>query len=82
MNKTHLTAVVTTALIAISGVGAASAQATTHFPLSPASQPSAERKAEQYLRMGGYSRQGLIEQLEYEKFTPAKAEYGAAAVGL
>ena len=80
MNKTHLTAVVTTALIAISGVGAASAQATTH-PASPASQPNAERKAEQYLRMWLLAPRPY-RAAEYEKFTPAQAEYGAAAVGL
>lgn len=32
--------------------------------------------------MMGYSRDGLIEQLKYEKFTQEQAEYGANAVGL
>ena len=32
--------------------------------------------------MSAYSRGSLIEQLKYEKFTQAQAEYGANAVGL
>jgi Host cell surface-exposed lipoprotein len=80
MNKKHLATLATAALLAISGIGAASAQATTHFPLSPASQANAEGKAEQYLQMGGYSRQGLIEQLEYEQFSESDAEYAVDAV--
>jgi hypothetical protein len=82
MKKKHLIVLATTALITISGIGAASARATTHFPLSPASQASAERKAEQYLQMGGYSRQGLIEQLEYEQFSESDAEYAVDAVAV
>ena len=31
--------------------------------------------------MGGFSRQALIEQLVYEGFTQAQADYGASAVG-
>jgi len=75
MNKTHLTAVATTALIAISGVAAGGAQAATNIgfsahplaigvrlepgpPLSPMSQSNAIRKAQQYLEMTAYSRQG------------------------
>jgi Host cell surface-exposed lipoprotein len=80
MNKKHLTAVATTALIAISGLGAASAQATTHFPLSPVSQENAAGKAQEYLRVDNFSRKGLIKQLEYDHFSADDAEYAVAAV--
>lgn len=45
------------------------------LPMSPASQASAVRKAKSYLEMSGFSRSGLIEQLEYEKFSTADATY-------
>jgi Host cell surface-exposed lipoprotein len=80
VNKKLFVVLVTTALIGISGVGVAGAQATIHFPLSPMSEENAVRKAEQYLQMGGYSRQGLIEQLEYEEFSESDAEYAVANV--
>lgn len=41
----------------------------------------AARKAETYLDMTAFSRQGLIEQLQFEGFTTEQAEYGATAVG-
>jgi hypothetical protein len=76
MNKKHLTALATTALIAISGIGAASAQATTHFPLSPTSQENAIRKAQDYLNYTAFSRQGLITQLVAEEhFSTDDATY-------
>lgn len=34
------------------------------------------------MEYSAFSRDGLIEQLRFEKFTPAQAEYGANAVGL
>jgi hypothetical protein len=42
----------------------------------------AAKAAEQYLDVSGFSRGGLIDQLEYAGFTPAQAEYGVAAAGL
>lgn len=47
-----------------------------------ASQRNAVRTAEDYLDLSGFSRGGLIDQLEYEGFTPAQAAYGATAAGL
>ncbi|UMZ72540.1 Host cell surface-exposed lipoprotein [Natranaerofaba carboxydovora] len=38
-------------------------------------------KAEDYLDYSSFSREGLIEQLEYEGFTREQAEYGVEAVG-
>ena len=35
-------------------------------------------KAEEYLNYTSFSRQGLIDQLIYEGFTPEQAEYGAS----
>jgi len=39
------------------------------------SQKNAIKKAEQYLRIMAFSRTGLIEQLEFEKYTSEDAEY-------
>jgi hypothetical protein len=38
----------------------------------------AARKAREYLDFTAFSRQGLIDQLLYEGFTPSEAEYGVA----
>jgi hypothetical protein len=43
-------------------------------------QQNARQKAESYLNSSAFSRQGLIEQLEYEGFSNIDAEYGADAV--
>ncbi len=42
----------------------------------------AARSAQDYLDYTHFSRSGLIDQLEYEGFTPDQAEYGVNAVGL
>ncbi|MGY1751645.1 Ltp family lipoprotein [Blastococcus sp. SYSU D01042] len=42
---------------------------------------NARGEAQAYLRYSSFSRQGLIEQLQYEGFTPEQAQHGAAAVG-
>ena len=39
----------------------------------------AAKKAQQYLNYTSFSRQGLLEQLQYEGFTPSQAAYGVAA---
>ena len=41
----------------------------------------AVKKAEQYLEMMGFSRSGLIEQLEFEGFTTEEATYAADQLG-
>ncbi len=41
------------------------------------SQKNAVRKAESYLSFSGFSRDGLVTQLEYEKFSHEDAVYGA-----
>ncbi|MGY1991920.1 Ltp family lipoprotein [Mycolicibacterium fortuitum] len=38
--------------------------------------------AESYLDFPGFSRGGLIAQLEFDGFTPSQAAYGATAAGL
>ena len=43
------------------------------------SQINAARKAKDYLDMSGFSRSGLISQLEYEGFSTADATFGADA---
>ena len=40
----------------------------------------AVKKEQQYLDYMSFSKSGLIDQLEFEGFTPAQAEYGANAV--
>jgi hypothetical protein len=42
----------------------------------------AAKAAKSYLALTSFSRSGLIEQLEFEGYTPAQAAYGATAVGL
>lgn len=44
-------------------------------------QQQAVRKGERSLDMGGFSRQGLIDQLVFEGFSKAEAESGGKAVG-
>ena len=41
-----------------------------------AGTPQAVESAKSYLRRSSFSRQGLIEQLEFEGFTPSQAAYG------
>jgi hypothetical protein len=85
-NKKHLTALATTVLIAISGVAAGVAEADPfepglplsplgQLPLGPAGQQNAVRSAEDYIDMSGFSRQGLIKQLEYEDFSTEDATF-------
>jgi len=52
---------------------------TTSPPAAPSSEAVAT--AADYLRYSGFSRQGLIDQLEYEGFTAAEATYGVDAQG-
>jgi hypothetical protein len=93
MNKKYFTALATTVLLAISGVGVGEAQAVLpepgpsfspvgQPPLSPASQQNALRAAKQYLDMTAYSHDGLVKQLEYKGYTASQAEYGVTAAGL
>jgi len=42
----------------------------------------AVEKAESYMEISSFSRSSLIEQLEFEGFTSAQAEYAADQVGL
>lgn len=45
------------------------------LPNPTTEQKNAVKKARSYLSLAGYSRAGLIKQLEYEKFTTESAEY-------
>lgn len=42
----------------------------------------AAKKAQSYLDVMEFSRQGLIDQLLYEGFTAEQAEYGVTQVGM
>lgn len=61
------------------GVALGAPAVATNFgpsiPISPVSQQSAVRSAQAYLEMSGFSRQGLIEQLQYEGFSIADATF-------
>ena len=46
------------------------------------SQESARRSAESYLAFAAFSRQGLIDQLEFEGFSTEEATFGVDSVGL
>ena len=56
----------------------ASSSATTVAPASTvtAGQSNAKKSAAAYLKISGFSRQGLIDQLLYEKYSLADATYG------
>ncbi len=43
--------------------------------------PSAGEKAQSYIDMTSFSRDGLAEQLAFEGFLPAEIEFGLTAVG-
>jgi hypothetical protein len=62
-----------TAFVAIGVVAAGGAQATTQVPLSPVSEQNAVRTAQEYLKMDGFSRQGLIDQLVHDEYSEADA---------
>jgi hypothetical protein len=50
------------------------------LPLSPMSQQNAVRAAEDYLEVSAFSRQGLIEQLEYSEFSTADATFAVDSI--
>lgn len=43
--------------------------------LVPIGMNKQRRAAKRYMKLSAYSRDGLIKQFEYEKFTPEQAEY-------
>lgn len=50
-------------------------------PTETVSQKNAVKQAKSYLDFSGFSRDGLVAQLEYEKFSNADAIYGADNAG-
>ena len=50
-------------------------------PSETVSQKNAVNKAKSYLSFAGFSRDGLVEQLEFDKFSNADAVYGADNAG-
>jgi Host cell surface-exposed lipoprotein len=69
MNKKHFTALTTAMLLVIGGVAAGAAEA------SPASQQNAVRSAEDYIGTSSFSREELIDQLEYDDFSTEDATF-------
>ena len=85
MKRIALVAALVGAVVFASADSVTSAHASgsvTAAPASSISRAQAVRKAKQYLAFQAFSRTGLIQQLEYEGFTPSQALYGARAVGL
>ena len=50
--------------------------------LNPDWNQQAAAKAADYLSSSSFSHSGLVDQLEYEGFSPAQAEYGVGTTGL
>jgi hypothetical protein len=50
------------------------------LPLSPVSQQNAVRAAKDYLDYKGFSRQGLIKQLEYDNFSTEDATFAVDSI--
>ena len=48
-----------------------------YAPVVLGESPQAAKKAASYMDYSAFSRTGLIDQLEFEGFTPSQAEYGA-----
>lgn len=91
--KPQMTALLIAGLLTLSSVAAGAAHAgvihqgppiapVLDFPLSPASQQNAVRTAQDYLDMSGYSRNGLIDQLEYEGYSTADASYAVDSISV
>ena len=74
-------AVASTTTVAPRIVAVASTTTVAPGPTMTIGQSNAKKSAASYLKYDSFSRQGLINQLLYEKFTQAQAEYGVAVVG-
>ena len=61
---------------------AAETQPSPAAPAESVAQENARATAEDYLVTASFSRSGLIEQLKYEGFTSAQAQYGVDKTGL
>lgn len=67
----------------ISGAPSVTATTVAAGPeLGSEAQRQAARKAESYLRVGGFSRAGLIDQLEFEQFSRAEAVAGVDSLAV
>ena len=66
---------ITAALAAVAVGMAPITSADAGIALSPMSQQNAVRKAQTYLNLSAFSRQGLIEQLEYDDFSTEDATF-------
>ncbi|WP_409437409.1 Ltp family lipoprotein [Mycobacterium sp. SMC-14] len=72
MNQKPLAALAALGFLVIGGIAAGTTSAAPlgpAQPLSPVSQANAVSKAREYLEVSAFSRQGLIEQLEYSQFS-------------
>lgn len=83
MNRKYLVVLVVSLLLPMSDLmvsGACAAPAGSVLPLSPVSEQNAVRTASDYLRVGGFSRTGLIEQLEYEGYSTEDATFAVDSI--
>lgn len=88
MGKKYFAGLIFTVLLGISGGAAGGAPAAPldavgQHPLSPLSQQSAVRKAQDYLSVSGFSRLGLINQLvNFDQFSNEDATYGVDSLNV
>jgi len=82
-------ALIVAVAVGATGLGLAPAASAEPRPLSPIvtddlpaspSQQNALRKAQEYLSLSAFSRQGLIEQLQYEGFSVADATFAVDSI--
>ncbi|MFV8315325.1 Ltp family lipoprotein [Mycobacterium sp. 23] len=69
-------------VVAFGVLGVAPGAQAAPAPLTPQSQQNAVRTAKDYLDMAGYSRAGLIKQLQYEGFSVADATYAVDSLSV
>lgn len=65
----------------VSATASSASTGVVPAPVLTLSQKNAVQKAKSYLKYSGFSRSGLIEQLEYEGFSTADATFGADNAG-
>lgn len=85
MNEKPFAALAASVFLAINVIAAGTANAAPlgpALPLSPASQANAVGLAQEYIEVSAFSRQGLIEQLEYSQFSTEDATYAVDSLNV
>ncbi len=69
-----------TPVTSLSGSGSDDSYSSSSSSYESSGETNAREKGESYLRYTAFSREGLIDQLEYEGFTTAEATYAVDAI--